>query len=978
MKAKIIFIFIFINWTLYSQFVINNAVHSDTLNFNIEQVNAIVQWQTSSDSVAWENIENATNISYNHIYNTNILLQFFRASITEEDCPTYYSPTLKIIRDIPTFYWSDNDAWLSNQKPIENEDAQIPMGRRILLDESPPPLSGITVSGILEFVDKDLNLTCDYILVEGTLAIGSEQNPFQSKAIITLTGDVLTQNIMGMGTRGIMVMGGNLELHGFEKQVVWTKINNHITSGSSAIELTQSVNWPANDEIVLSPTDYYLAGNGSSVAQKLNINSLNGANLTVNEPINAFRWGLLQYATTNGMSLIEENILASPIADNDTAFTPKILDERAYVGNLTRNIVIQSIEDNLWTSNGFGAHVMIMSSNSSAHINSVEIRRAGQRGRLGRYPIHWHMLSYSGTQTLPDASGQYIRNCAIHNTKNRGIVIHGTNGLLVKNNVLFDVEGHGIFTEDAVERRNIIDSNLVMHVRNPQLPPNLALKQHEVGERGSSGFWISNPDNTITNNVASDCGTNGFWISFPSNPWGASASVLGENGLIMNPSRIRFGVFDNNVSHSNGLEGIMLDFVEIDNEGNVFPRQYASTTNGTDPQWPNTTLLFFKLSNYKVWKNSGNGIWDRARRPNNYGVVSADNCGRFFAGSGDDGIIERSLVVGTSLNYNMNGMERPVLADFFLNSSNPDPVAFATYHSTFDIKNNLILNFPVVENMRSGAFSTDDYYTRAVEKGHIRNTNNFIFNSHGGFKLRAFGDYFTLASCLWDPNGIWGPAENYFVYDEPFLTFSKPITTVLPNSATSGGVSVPGPFYGFEGFVLHGVGDTPPQNQPYMDLMGLHVRRLDQNLNEVATWTVQAAEADYMLQHMRDFATSPDGIYELTFPQETSQPTDFQVNVENMMTTNDTQVIGIQFDGSINPTVYLQSPGSLRTYTNVNSLNEVINSSGETFWQDVQNNRVWIKIQGGYWQYWTNDPLVSVPSNDDLLYNTSILRIFQQ
>ena len=102
------------------------------------------------------------------------------------------------------------------------------------------------------------------------------------------------------------------------------------------------------------------------------------------------------------------------------------------------------------------------------------------------------------------------------------------------------------------------------------------------------------------------------------------------------------------------------------------------------------------------------------------------------------------------------------------------------------------------------------------------------------------------------------------------------------------------------------------------------------------------------------------------------------MNVENMITTNDLQVIGVQFDGGINPTVYLQSPGSLRTYTNVNSLNEVINSSGETFWQDAQNNRVWIKIQGGHWQYWTNDPLVSVPSNDDLLYNTSILRIFQQ
>src|SRR5690606_9237609 len=120
-------------------------------------------------------------------------------------------------------------------------------------------------------------------------------------------------------------------------------------------------------------------------------------------------------------------------------------------GNLTRNIVIQAPDDNLWRNQGFGVHIMVMP-NSTARLDGVEIRRGGQRGRLRRYPFHWHMLSYAGTETYMDAGGQYIRNSSVNSSANRGIVIHGTNGVIVQNNVLYDIQGHAIFTEDAVER----------------------------------------------------------------------------------------------------------------------------------------------------------------------------------------------------------------------------------------------------------------------------------------------------------------------------------------------------------------------------------------------------------------------------------------------------------------------------------------------------------------------------------------------
>lgn len=884
-------------------------------------------------------------------------------------------------KNLPSFKWSDPAAWGSEGKPTNGKVVTVPNDKRIILDENPPNLAGITVNGILEFENKDISLNTGWIMVHGLFRIGSIADPYTKKAFIQLTGSP-SENVMGMGSRGIMVMGGCLEMHGRPPESAWTKISQTANSGSNTIQTINPSGWNVGDEIVIAPTDFYEAGpGGSSITQKTSIVQVNGANsINLANALNATRYGELQYPITTSPFLSTDmnhpnRILTPPSADTDIKKTPLQLDERAEVGNLTRNIVVESIDDSYWQDQGYGAHIMIMQNGAEAYLDGVEIRRAGQRGLLGRYPFHWHMLSYSGTQYLGDATGQYIKNSSVAHSSNRGIVIHGTNGVIVQNNIVYDVRGHGIFTEDAVERRNTIDNNLVLHIRNPSNAS--ALKQHEVGTNGSSGFWISNPDNTVTNNVAADSGTFGFWLAFPEQPWGESQQVLAEDGIRMKPNRILFGTFDNNTSHSNRRDGLMLDEVEIDNLGNTRPEQYQSTSDGRDISWPYPTLRRFALSNFKAWKNRDNGIWDRGVWADNYGIVSADNCGRFFAGSGAGGVIEKSLVIGTSLNHMLNGTDRPAEADFqgFVSTSNP--VAFATYHSTFDIKDNIVMNFPVTNNVRSGVFATEDYYIRPVDKGHSRNSNNLIINSHPGVKMPSPQNYFTFASALLDAQGIWGPAGNYFVYDVPFLTHGKTITTVAP-SGGSGGVSVPGPFYGFVNFVLHGIGDTPPLNRPSMDLMGLNVDRYDNTgMNYIASWVVQPAQIQWAFQHMRDFAITNSGVYELTFPGEAIHPTNFQATVENMLTSDDTAVIGIQFDGSVNARVAMVANNAIQAYEQVGSREAVINSiTGNVYYQDAAANRVWIKIRGGFWAV---NPLSTVdPTADELLYEPTLLRIFPQ
>lgn len=487
--------------------------------------------------------------------------------------------------------WSEASTW-GGTLPSAGSVVVIASGSKVLMDVSPPSLDGLQIDGKLTFARKDLELRSDWIIVHGTMQVGTRRNPFTQQATITLTGSDTSQNIMDMGTKVLGVMGGSLDLHGQRRQG-WTQLGSTALKGARTIKLRNKMPWRKGDRIVIASTDYV-----AEHAEQRTITAVEGQTLTLDSPLNWMHWGRLQ------------------------RFSGRVLDERAEVGLLSRNVVVRGDESS--ADNGFGGHMMVMEG-GRARISNIELTRMGQKKRLRRYPVHFHMDG-----AAPDS---YLKNSSIHHTYNRCVTIHGTRQLRVQNNVCYDHLGHGYFLEDGAETDNVITNNLGILTR--------AVENGLLGsDERPATFWITNPDNVIRGNHAAGSERHGFWFALPENPTGPSASSK------IWPQRTPLKVFKNNVAHSNGDTGLFVDhgpepdgdaddatwYEPVENPANEDSRPVVARFDG---------LTAFMNRNRGVWLRGENHVVTRAKLADNQG-------GATFAS--EKSYLTRSLVVGESAN----------------------------------------------------------------------------------------------------------------------------------------------------------------------------------------------------------------------------------------------------------------------------------------------------------------------------------------
>lgn len=425
--------------------------------------------------------------------------------------------------------WSNASTW-GGSLPTEGADVTIATGKVIMLDVVTPSLGVLNIEGTL-FADPavDFAVTASAIRVAGALRVGAPGAPYTRNGRFTLTGakgtyisrDPLRGFSNDGNSRSIRVMpGAAFELYGNPPVAYRTRLNAHAAGNATTLVVDSTEGWRVGDQIAISPTTLPT----TSTTDLRTIVAVGSQSVTIDKGLSYARWGRLQYLTDNGVSLDQATFSAM----RAHADIPNTLDERAVIIHLTRNIVIEGANDTHWQS-GHGVHVMWMGVNTTVQLDGVEVRRAGQAGALGRYPLHAHMQSYnmpngpdlpSDGVFLGNATKTWIRNCVVRQSVQRAYVLHGTCGARLHNNVAYDIKGHAFFLEDGSEIYNELISNTVLRVRLPA-PANVLLSTdtEQYGGVGSSGFWISNPWNYIQHNIAGDIfAANyagiGFWNAY--------------------------------------------------------------------------------------------------------------------------------------------------------------------------------------------------------------------------------------------------------------------------------------------------------------------------------------------------------------------------------------------------------------------------------------------------------------------------------
>ena len=192
---------------------------------------------------------------------------------------------------------------------------------------------------------------------------------------------------------------------------------------------------------------------------------------------------------------------------------------------------------------------------------------------------------------IGNVHNSYIKGNAVHQGFNRAVTLHGTSFLRVTDNVVYDVKGHNIFIEDAVERHNQIHRNLVMMTKRSMSLLNT--------DQTPASFWITNPDNDFTDNHAAGSDRYSYWYDLQINAIGPSAS----NEIC--PENEQVGIFRGNHAHSNGRYGLRIFHNMIPRTFPCKPIVYDSS-NPADPFWQNP-IITANFYDFVGWKNKRNG-----------------------------------------------------------------------------------------------------------------------------------------------------------------------------------------------------------------------------------------------------------------------------------------------------------------------------------------------------------------------------------
>ncbi|TAH39419.1 MAG: hypothetical protein EYC70_01145 [Planctomycetota bacterium] len=381
--------------------------------------------------------------------------------------------------------------------------------------------------------------------------------------------------------------GAVLRLFGKDPNPVWTRLEEGYTihDNDTAFTVvgnapTGLVGWKNGYEIVVASTDF----DQLQAEKKVLSGDATGVSVAVTTGFSNTHWGKTEEP-----------------APLDSSFD---IDERAEVAVLTRNVRV--IGERL--SAGTDAfrwypHMMFLKGTNrgggartpSVRLCATEFTKLGREGVLSRYPLHFHELGDVGPAGV--TKDWFIANCSVHETYNRGIVIHATQDLCIENNVVYNTVGNAYYFEDEAARNCLVRHNLGLVTTKSELDnvPDGCITQF-IKDEEPSVFYFHSAVQRIVENVAAGARHAGFYFDLPvfelGNP--SSAWSVGTEEEIS---------FVDNVAHScsgppNGSAG----FGVFQNTGN----------RRVDPANP-AILVPQEFTNFRAYKCRWHGLWTRSR-----------------------------------------------------------------------------------------------------------------------------------------------------------------------------------------------------------------------------------------------------------------------------------------------------------------------------------------------------------------------------
>jgi hypothetical protein len=216
-----------------------------------------------------------------------------------------------------------------------------------------------------------------------------------------------------------------------------------------------------------------------------------------------------------------------------------------------------------------------------------------------------------------NATGSVISRNSITDSKQRCIVISGTNNVRVSGNVAYNTAGHCYVLEQGSEKGNVFDSNFGAL----QTAPTSTITS--ATDSDPATYYITAPENSFTNNVAAGSYGHGWWIDTPIAVNGESAF---ENAGY-SPANVALKVFEGNAAHSNRFYGL--------NQATGYTPVSASV-----------------IKDFRSYRNSLGGVyfWN-ARNIHFDGAIIADNKIGLNLNYMNGLVVQNSRIIGYSPDY---------------------------------------------------------------------------------------------------------------------------------------------------------------------------------------------------------------------------------------------------------------------------------------------------------------------------------------